>query len=109
MVGEVPIDCFFTSLFKSHRRFPAQIHFYLACVDGIAEFMSGPVLYKFDKSGRGSRGTAKFFVHDLAEQMDQVNIFPLIVASDVIGLAVLTFMKYMVYGFCMVANIKPYR
>ena len=46
-------------------------------------------------------------VHGLDHDLDQINILPLVEASDIISLSYLSFMEYKVYRTGMVLNEKP--
>ena len=49
--------------------------------------VTGTVFYKGDQLGRTSFFPAKFFIHHLAKQVNQINIGPFVIPPDVVGVA----------------------
>src|SRR5690606_20976029 len=95
-VFEVPIYSLGKPLFESYGGFPPEFLIYLRCINRIAAVVAWPILYIGDQLLAGTGRIAELFIHQPAKQFYQVNIFPFVKTTNIIGLTTPPFVKYQV-------------
>ena len=106
-VSQIPIDCFLESFLEGQRRSPAQLALQLRRIDGIAEVVSGTVGYESDELLALALRTPEFSVHNIAQKPDEVDVFPLVVAADIVCVAIFTSVEYYIDSGCVVFDKEP--
>ena len=104
---EIPAHGFFDTFFKLKRRFPTQFRFEFGGVDGIPEVVAGTVGDVGDEIEVGTFGTSQQAIDGGDDHLDDVNVFPLIETTDVVGFGRLSLVVNQVDGAGMVFHIKP--
>ena len=98
LVIEVPGDSFAEAGLVILSGLPAELVADFGSVDGIAEIMARAIGDEGDEGFRGRRSEGRgqgrgcsalfqFFVEDVAEEEDEVDIAEFIVATDIVGIA----------------------
>ena len=86
---------------------PAELALDLGRVDGIAAIMAGSVLNKSNQSTGVASECWPELVDDVANQLDNTDIGPLVVSTDVVRIAVCASGDDLPEGFAVVGHIEP--
>ena len=101
------MDGFANAGFEGVGGDPAEFALDFSGVDGIAAVVAGAV---FDKGDEFAGLAAEFggeFVHEVADQFDDADVGPFVVAADVVGFAEFSTGEDLPEGFGVVAHIEP--
>ena len=93
-IGQIPIDCFLEPFFECERWSPAEFALKFRRIDGVSEIVSGTVgneCYEFPAFALRS---TELSVHNIAKKTYKVDIFPFVVATDIVRIAVFTSVEY---------------
>ena len=104
---EVPTDGLLDAFLELKRGLPAELALQLSGVDGIAEIMTGTVGDVGDEVQRVALGVAQQAVDGLDDDVDNVDILPLIEAADIVGLVDLALVEDEVDSTGVVLYIEP--
>ena len=107
LMVEIPADRLFNAFLKLEARFPAESRLEFAAVDGVAHVVAetvGDVGNEF--LGRALR-IAEQAVYRLDDDLDEVNVFPLVEAADVVGVGYLSLVEDEVDGARVVLHEEP--
>ena len=86
-VVQIPVDGFSQGILEPVPRFPAQLFAYLGCIDRIAPVMPRPIGDKVYQMLAGILArTTESPVHESAEPSDDIDVRPLGITADVVGL-----------------------
>ena len=105
MVIEIPADGFFDTFFELEGRFPAQFLLELRGVDRVAQVVPGAVSdignQFFARAFRPSQESVDGFDDDLY----QIDVLPLVEASDVVRFGDFPLVENQVDGPCVVFHV----
>src|SRR5207237_1358310 len=107
LVFQVPGDSFANSLFERVARLPIELAFDLACVDRIATVVPEPILDERNEQARLAASSWLEFVTQVANQLDDSQVGPLVVSANVIGLPLASPRQDQPECFGMITHIKP--
>ena len=107
LVVEVPPHGPLNSFLELQRRFPAELALQLRAVDGVAEVVAGTVGDVGDEVEVFAFLATEETVHRVDEHVDNVNVFPFVETTDVVGLGHFALMEDEVDGACVVFHIEP--
>ncbi len=107
LIFEVPAHGEFDAFFELERGLPTELVFELSGVDGVAKVMAGAVCDVGDEVIACALGVAQETVYGANEHFNDVNVFPLVKAADVVGVANVTVMENDIDGAGVVHHIKP--
>ena len=86
LIVQVPADGFLKAFFELEGRFPAEFALEFGGVDGVALIVAGTVGDKGDKVQVSALWAAEQTVCGLDEQLNQVDILPLVEAAYIVSL-----------------------
>ncbi len=107
LMVKIPTNGVLDAFFELERGFPTEFALQLAAVDGVAHIVAeavGDVGYQFVAV---PFGVAEQAVDGLNDNLDDVDVFPLVEAADVVGLGDFAFVENQVDGACMILDIEP--
>src|SRR5579871_926883 len=108
LIFEIPSDRLAQTALEGLRRLPAQLVCDLACIDGIAPVVSGPVLHERDLLAIGLAVAARLaFVKEIAEAMQHLEVCPLVRGADIVCFAGPAPFQHAAERRAVVADIKP--
>lgn len=107
LIVEVPADGLFNPFLELEGRFPAEFPLELAGVYGVAHVVPEAVGDVCDEFVAVAFGIAEETVNCLDDDLDDVDVFPFVEATNVIGLGYFAFMEDGVDGTGVVNDIKP--
>ena len=93
LVIQIPADGLLDAFFELQAGLPTQFLLELGRVDGIAQVVSGAVGDVGDEVEILALGTTEETVNRVDEHLDEVDVLPLVEATDVIGLGNLALME----------------
>lgn len=106
-VVKIPPDCLLDPFRELKAWLPSKLILQFGGINGIAHVMPFAIRHKGYQVIISTIRTAKQPVHSLDQNLDQVNVLPLVEASDVVSLGDPAFMEDQVYGTGMILDIKP--
>jgi len=86
---------------------PAEFGFDLVGIDGVAQVVAGAVLDKGDLAFIIFYWPVCFAGQGFADGIDDIDIFPLVIAADIVGLAWVAFFKHGPEGAAVIFNVEP--
>ena len=107
MIVEVPTDGALNAFLKLQARFPTQLALQLGAVDGVAQVVPGAVGHIGNQVERIAFGVAEQAVDGLDDDLDNVDVLPLVEAAYVIGVRHPALVENEVDGAGMVFHIEP--
>ena len=103
----VPAHGLLDAFLKLQGGFPSELALEFAAIDGIAQVVAGAVGDVGDEVEVGSLGAPQQTVHGLDEHLDDVDVLPLVEASDVVRLGDLSLVEDEVDGAGVVNDVEP--
>src|ERR1051325_5059857 len=107
LIVEIPTHRFANALFELVRGNPAEFLLNLARVDRVTAVVAGTVLHERDQLARIAAETRVHFVDEIADQFDDADVGPFVVAADVVSLAELAAAEDGPERFGVVADVEP--
>jgi hypothetical protein len=107
LIVEVPADSFANSTLEGVRRNPAEFALNFRSINCIPPIVTRPVFNEGNQFLRVAAQLRCEFVNQITDQFHDVDIGPLIVAADVVGLCILAASQYLPQRFIVIAHIKP--
>ena len=107
LIIEIPAHSLLDAFLKLKARFPAEFCLELAAVDGVAHVVAEAVGDEGDELLRLTLGIAEKAVHCLDDDLDEVDVLPLVEAADVVCVGDLSLMEDEVYGARVVFHKQP--
>ena len=104
---EIPLYCFLDAFLKLEARLPSQFSLQLGGVDGIAGIVSRSVGDEGDEVEVLALLPSEQPVDGLYDNLDDVDVLPLVEASDVVCFGNASVVEDDVDGPCMVLHIEP--
>ncbi len=104
---EVPSDGLLNAFFELEGRFPAEFVVKFGGVDRISKIVPCTVSDECYEAEAVAFRMSEDAVNGLDHHLDEVDILPFVETSDVVGVAVLTFVEDEVDGTGMVFHIEP--
>ena len=106
-IVEIPLNCLFNSFLKLQRRLPAEFCLELARVDGVTGIMSEAVGDVGDEVEVFAFFATKESVNGIDDDLDDVDVLPLVEAANVVGFSYFALMEDKVDGTGMVFYKEP--
>ena len=107
LVLEIPLHGLFYSFLELERGFPAKFCLKLARVDGVTGIMAKAVGNVCDEVEVFAFLASKETVNGIDDNLDDVDVLPLVEATDVVGFCYFALMEDEVYGTGMVLYEQP--
>src|ERR1700735_4963295 len=107
LLVEIPADGFADALLEFVRGGPAEFTLDLGGVDGITAVVAGAVFDVGDELARIATHLGRKFVNRVANQLDDVNIGPFVMAANVVSFPQLTPVEHGPERLGMVADVEP--
>ena len=103
----IPADGLLDTLLKLQTGLPAEFSLQLGGVDGITQIMTGTVGDKGNQIHILAFLSAQQTIHRLNHHLDDIDVLPLVEATDVIRIGNLSLMENHVDGTGMILYIQP--
>ena len=104
---EVPSDGLLNAFFELEGWFPSEFVVQLGGIDRISKIVPCSVGDECYEAEAMAFRMSEDAVYSLDHHLDEVDVLPFVEASDVVGVAVLTFVEYEVDGTGVVFDIEP--
>ena len=104
---EVPADGLLDAFLELQRGFPTQLLLQLGGVDGVSGIVTETIGDIGDEVQRMALGVAQQAVDSFDNDMDDIDILPLVETADIVGFSYPTLVKDDVNGTGVVLNEKP--
>ena len=107
LVVEIPADGLLDAFLELEGGLPAELALELARVDGVAHVVTQAVGHIGDEVERLTFGVAEQAVDGLDDDLDEVDVLPLVEAADVVGLGYFAAVEDEVDGTGVVLDEEP--
>lgn len=107
LIVEIPADGLFDTFLELEGGLPTELVLELGGVDSVAQVVAGAVGHIGDELLAGALGVAEEAVDGLDDHLHDVDILPLVEASDIVGIAGLSLMENHIDGAGVVHHIEP--
>ncbi len=107
LVLEIPFDRFADSLLEGIGGFPAEFLFDFSCVDGVAAVVTGAIFDEGNELTRVATEIGSEFVDQIANEFNDMDVGPFVVAADVVSLAGSAALQNLPERFRVITNKEP--